>query len=199
MFIAIEGLDGTGKSTLVSALARHLATEPLRTPDAAFAPVRLVADQHLSTSPRAHTLFYATMVQYASDAARQKASRGEHVIVDRYWSSTVAYDLVFRRSGLPFDALAEGLFRPDITIFLEASLDVRRRRIRGRGVTSPEDARGLDPDRDARLCAAYDLALVGPHVGELVRLNVEGATPADVLRMAVNHIDSDFALRETLH
>lgn len=199
MFIAIEGLDGTGKSTLVSALARHLATEPLRTPDAAFAPVRLVADQHLAGSPRAHTLFYATMVQFASDAARQKASRGEHVIVDRYWSSTVAYDLVFRHSGLPFDELAEGLFRPDITIFLEASLEVRRQRILGRGLTSPEDARGLDPDRDARLCAAYDRALVGPHVGELIRLDVEGASPGEVLRMALNHIDSDFALRETLH
>ncbi len=199
MFIAIEGLDGTGKSTLAENLARHLDAVLLRTPDKAFAEVRPVLDRGLSLSPRAHTLMYATMVQFASDKARALAASGRHVVVDRYWSSTLAYDAVFRDSRLPFAELASDLFRPDITLFLEAPLSVRDARIRMRGNASAEDARGLDPDVEALLCAAYDQVLTGPHVGELVRLDVEGATANDVFRMALAYIDHDIVLRETLH
>ncbi len=199
MFIAVEGLDGTGKSTLAVRLAAHLGAELLRTPDAAFSEVRPVLDRTLAFSPRAHTLMYASMVQFASDQARWHAANGRHVVVDRYWSSTLAYDAVFRHSDLPFDALGDGLFRPDVTLFLEAPLSVRAGRIAGRGLASAEDERGLDRELDARLQAAYDWALSGRHVGNLARVDVSGATPTEVLRMALSYVDHDIVLRETLH
>ena len=199
MFIAVEGLDGTGKSTLARRLAAHLGAELLRTPDAVFSEIRPLLDRTLAFSPRAYTLMYASMVQFASDQARWHAAEGRHVVVDRYWSSTLAYDAVFRHSDLPFDSLGDGLFRPDVTLFLEAPLSVRAARIAGRGAASAEDDRGLDPERDAGLQAAFNWALSGRHVGELIRLDVSDATPSEVLRMALNKVDHDIVLRETLH
>ncbi len=199
MFVVVEGLDGTGKSTLARTLAMHMGAQLLRTPDESFADVRPLLDSQLSRSPRAHTQFYVSMVEYASAKTRHLLSMGIPVVMDRYWASTVAYDRVFRKSGLPFHALGAGLLTPSVTLFLEASRDVRQQRIQGRGDASAEDARGLDPEADRQLCQAYDAALVGHHTGEVIRIDVEGASPADVLRMAVNRIEADFALRDTLH
>lgn len=199
MFIVIEGLDGTGKSTLARSLAQHLGAIHLRTPDESLASVRPILDAMLSETPSAHTLFYWMMVQHAAEKARRLVSMGDHVVLDRYWGSTVAYDAVIRRSGLPFEQLVTGLFRPDLTLFLEASRVVRQARISARGGASAEDRRGLDPDVDAQLCSAYDAALAGPCVGQLVRLNVDGATPGDVLRTALNFVTADVALGRILH
>lgn len=195
MFIAVEGLDGTGKTTLAQHLAQHLDAPLLRTPDASFKLIRSTLDEGLLASPRAHTMMYAAMVQLASDKARMLSGAGRHVVIDRYWSSTVAYDSVFRRSRLPFGTLSRSLLRPDLTIFLEAPLAVREARIFSRGEATAEDRRGLDARKDARLCAAYGRALRGPHVGELVRLDVSGASPLEVLRVALGYVEP--ALRST--
>lgn len=199
MFIAVEGLDGTGKTTLAQYLAQQLDAELLRTPDASFKTIRPTLDEGLLGSPRAHTMMYAAMVQLASDKARMLNGAGRHVVIDRYWSSTIAYDSVFRRSGLPFDALSRSLMRPDLTIFLEAPLSVREARIFGRGEATAEDRRGLDARKDARLCAAYNRALRGRHVGELVRLDVSGATPLEVLRVALDHVEPALLSTARIH
>jgi dTMP kinase len=62
MLITVEGLDGAGKTTLISGLARSLGAIVLREPGGVELSERiraLVADPSLAVDPRAEALLYA--------------------------------------------------------------------------------------------------------------------------------------------
>ena len=62
MVISVEGLDGAGKTTLVTALARELNAATLREPGGVELSERiraLVADPALHVDPRAEALLFA--------------------------------------------------------------------------------------------------------------------------------------------
>lgn len=167
VFIALEGMDGTGKSTLARALAEALDAKLLRTPAQALSTVRPTIDTALAPSAVATQLFYASTVALASAEADSLLAAGRSVVVDRYWASTLAY-AACRERCVDLGSVARTLRSPDLTVYLSTDEGVRARRLVRRGMSLA--------DRDsivqrAALRGAYEVALADFPGRRLLRLD----------------------------
>lgn len=143
LFIAFEGIDGSGKSSHVRLLADHLnqlghrvhcTAEPTRRPAGAlirdiFAG-RQQADQHVIAA-----LFAADRLDHllnADDGMLNLLKTGSTVITDRYHLSSYAYHgaHVDMDWVMQLNRVAADLRRPDITIYLDVKPEVSMERIR---------------------------------------------------------------------
>jgi dTMP kinase len=148
-FIVVEGLDGTGKSTLAAHLAERLGATLLRTPATELSTVRPVVDAAFAQSPVAAQLFYGATVVLASDRARTLLAQGTPVVIDRYWLSTVVY-AACRDAHIDLSPVEPVLLRPDLTVFVDADEDVRRDAARRtRGMTAADHDSVAQRDRCA--------------------------------------------------
>jgi dTMP kinase len=134
--IVLEGIEGVGKSTQLQRLCRRLeqrglvATalrEPGGTP-AGDEIRRLLLDPSSELDERTEALlFMASRAQLVADVVRPALSRGEFVLIDRFFLSTYAYQVAGR--GLPEEevrranALATGGLVPDLTLLLDLPAD----------------------------------------------------------------------------
>lgn len=141
-FVVLEGVDGVGKSTLAQGLAARLGATLQSTPPAALASVRPEVDVLYAGFGAAQQLFYASSVAYASQRADELLAQGQSVVLDRYWASTRVYD-VFRPGCLDLRAIEPTLRAADLTIFVTCREEVRRLRLKRRGLT-PADGATLD-------------------------------------------------------
>ncbi|MSQ32002.1 MAG: dTMP kinase [Dehalococcoidia bacterium] len=99
MFITFEGIDGSGKSTLIEMLAaemkkQKLKFKKLREPgDTPLGEsLRTLLASHKSITPVAElALFVAARAQLVQDVIKPSLDKGEHIICDRYTDSTSAY------------------------------------------------------------------------------------------------------------
>ena len=134
MFISLEGIDGSGKSTQASLLAEALGPETLliREPggtDAAERIRALLADPDLSLDPYAELLlFLAARADLTAGVIRPALDAGRTVISDRFADSSVAYQGAARGLGVGevislTDAATDGLW-PDLTILLRVDPEV---------------------------------------------------------------------------
>jgi dTMP kinase len=193
--ITIEGLDGAGKSTLASALARELRArgadvELLREPGGVEASERiraLVQDPAVEIKPRAEALLYAAArAQLVEERLRPLLARGALVLLDRFIDSSLAYQGGGRSLGidevLAINAFATGGLRPDRTLLLRVEPAMGRSRQQGRGQGSDRLERE-DADFFARVAAAYEqIAAADPG---RVRVIDGGRSPEEVLGEAL--------------
>jgi len=166
LLIALEGIDGTGKSTLQQALGEAIAAagrvvccsrEPTfgqygqRLREAAKVQ-RLAPDKEVE-------LLLADRQEHVEQLIAPALARGEVVILDRYYYSTAAYQ---GAAGLDPDeliALNERFApRPDLVVILDLEPELALQRIAGRGLATDEFER-IDNLRRAR---EIFLALEGP-------------------------------------
>ncbi len=162
LFVALEGGDGSGKSTQVASLARWLRGEGLevvttREPGGteAGASIREVLLHGGDLAPRAEALLYAADRAHHVATVVVPALRAGHVVVtDRYVDSTLAYQGGGR--GLEVgdlaavSAWAAGGLVPDLTVVLDvdpALASARTERLR------------TAPDRLEREPAAFHAAV----------------------------------------
>ncbi|MCL1877855.1 MAG: dTMP kinase [Defluviitaleaceae bacterium] len=139
MFIVIEGIDGSGKSTQAKRLGEFFEKR-----GEAYLATRLPSENAIGKLARAATqdefsaesealalLFAADMVQHFYEEIAPALARGEHVICDRYYYSTLAYQ------GTNFDAFPRisaynqvvMSHRPNAVIFLDVPPEECMRRI----------------------------------------------------------------------
>lgn len=140
LLIAIEGIDGAGKTTLAQAIRDRLAAdgtvvtlskEPTNGPwgtrlRESASTGRLTPDEELDLLVRDRREHVANLIQPA-------LARGEVVILDRYFPSNVAYQ---GAAGLDIDeVMAKNAFapRPDLLLLLDLDPAVGLERIRRRG------------------------------------------------------------------
>jgi dTMP kinase len=162
--IAIEGIDGAGKTTLARGL---VAARPelvvLREPGGAEVSERiraLVADPALEVDPRAEALlFAAARAQLVAEVVRPLLEDGRWVVLDRFVDSSLAYQGAGR--GLGVDAVAAinafgtGGLGADLTLYVRVEPEVGAARLGGAGA-------GLDRIEQAgaaffaRVVEAYD-------------------------------------------
>lgn len=147
VFISFEGIEGSGKSTVLTAVERALRAEghevvvtrePGGTPlgDAVRdlvlhqrgAPVYPLTELFLMNTSRA---------QLVAEVVRPALERGAVVLCDRYTHSSVAYQGYGR--GLPLDLVqsvcdaATGGLHPDLVLLIDISYETSRTRIASRG------------------------------------------------------------------
>jgi len=129
VFITLEGVDGSGKTTQAAMLARALGASAmtLREPggtDAAERIRQLLADPDTPLDPIAELmLFCAARADLVSRVIRPALEIGRIVICDRFTDSTVAYQGVARNLGIVLvrelsDVATDGL-APDLTLWLK--------------------------------------------------------------------------------
>lgn len=131
MFIALEGGEGSGKSTQARLLANalHDAGRPViltREPGGTDLGrhIRTLLLDGTAPSPRAEALLYAAdRAHHVDTVIRPALNRGETVITDRYIDSSLAYQGAGRSlwaAGIRrlSDWAADGLY-PDLTILLD--------------------------------------------------------------------------------
>jgi dTMP kinase len=108
--VALEGIDGCGKSTQAGALAvalgARLTHEPGATPLGVSLRALLLAPDTVPLSPRAEALLMvADRAEHVALVVEPALAAGEWVVTDRYAGSTVAYQGYGR--GLPVAELAQ--------------------------------------------------------------------------------------------
>lgn len=128
MFITIEGVDGSGKTTQAGMLARALGASAmtLREPggtDAAERMRQLLADPDTPLDPIAELLlFCAARADLVARVIRPALEIGRTVICDRFTDSTIAYQGVARNLGIirvrEMSEVATGGLTPDLTFLL---------------------------------------------------------------------------------
>lgn len=140
LLIAIEGIDGAGKTTLAHALARLLETAGARVvlgkePTNGPWGTRLrqsAATGRLSPEQEVEFLLHDRR-QHVEDVIQPALARGEVVILDRYFPSMVAYQ---GAAGLPLDEMLRAndfAPRPHLLLLLDLTPEQGLQRIRARG------------------------------------------------------------------
>jgi dTMP kinase len=161
MLITVEGLDGAGKTTLITALAEHLGAIVLREPGGVELSERireLVADPRLHVDPRAEALLYAAArAQLVAEKLTPLLDAGETVLLDRFVDSSLAYQGGGRDLGVDeirtLNAFGTGGLTPDRTLLLRIDPERGLARIAGREADRLESAGG---EFFARVAQTYD-------------------------------------------
>ena len=136
-FVVFEGIDGTGKTTLIEFLSKELRKTgifPLLTQEPGGTntgqKIRNILLEKTSTPPSPLTeilLYYADRNQNIKENIKPALKKGRWVISDRYWASTVAYQYGGRGVGKELiDDLQEGICgscQPDLWVLLDVSLE----------------------------------------------------------------------------
>ena len=150
LFISFEGIDGVGKSTQADLLETWLKAQGktvVRTLEPGGTEVgveirKILLHHRGDLAPRAEAaLFAADRAHHVASKIRPALERGEVVITDRYFDSSVAYQGAGRELSQTevrdLSLWAVGGLLPDLTVLLDLPADVARNRRNGSG-TEPD-------------------------------------------------------------
>jgi dTMP kinase len=154
LFISLEGIDGSGKSTQAGLLAEALGEDTLliREPGGTRAAERIrevLADPALELDPFAELLlFLAARADLVAQVIRPALEQGRDVVSDRFSDSSVAYQGAARGLGVGevislTDTATDGLW-PDLTLLLRMDPEEAQGRAGGEDRFESE---GLDLQR----------------------------------------------------
>lgn len=152
--IALEGLDGCGKSTTASALATRMKAALVTSPPRSMRSERVAAD---ALEPRLRRAFYLRANNAAMDEANHHVFRGTPVIMDRSIASTLAYGAAERGTHATRADLPRRAPIPDHIMLLDINENVRRDRHSARhsAPTAEENRLALDTEFRNRVVAGY--------------------------------------------
>lgn len=178
LFVVVEGPEGSGKSTLVRALAERMTAagqepvvvrEPGGTSVAESARRALLEADHQVAPVAELFLFLAARADLTAQVLRPELDRGRVVLADRFTLSTEVYQVVGR--GLDRNlvaagnAAATGGLTPDLTLVLDLPPGVGRGRQEAAGKALDRLDRESGDFHD-RICRAY-VAVSGPGIVHL--------------------------------
>lgn len=163
-FIVFEGLDGSGKSSLMSALESELAKKSIRTfrtREPGGTPLgedirQLILQQKPGHAPTARTellLYEASRSQHVDEVIMPKLKEGHWVLCDRFTASSIAFQAGGRELSLEdvemLNAFATKNLKIDLTILLDLSVEESRKRRRHRGSQTGEKEDRIESENDS--------------------------------------------------
>jgi len=150
LFIAFEGIDGSGKSTQVKLLAKKLENEGHKvytTCEPTDSPIgKMIRDIFSGRMEGDHRviagLFVADRLDHIlnnTNGVLKMLDEGYTVITDRYYLSSYAYQSPYMDLDwvIKANSLSAGLLRPDLNIYIDISPEISIERIK-KGRTSIE-------------------------------------------------------------
>ena len=199
LFIVIEGLDGSGKSTQIEMLRDHLqaggescylTAEPTDLPTGKF--IRRILAGEVSVDPRTLAgLFAADRTEHLFHAQQgliAKLAAGHHVIASRYYFSSLAYqtDEVDPAWVASLNLLAKRTLPADLTVFLDLPPETSMERISRRAAPTE-----LFENEDKLRSVRDNFRLAFERYGEGERIETVDASrnPVDVADEIAAHVD----------
>jgi dTMP kinase len=146
-FITFEGTEGSGKSTQIEILARHLirhgykvvtTREPGGTAFGEQIRRVLLSVKNRRLDPRAELFLYlASRTQHLEEVILPAMKKGKIVLCDRFSDATVAYQGFGRRLDMKVVRTAVGYaakgLSPDLTLLLDLDVRLGLARVKDRG------------------------------------------------------------------
>jgi dTMP kinase len=187
VFVTLEGIDRSGKTTQAALLTEALGPETLllREPGGTDAGERiraLLKDPHTELDPRAELLlFCAARAELCARLVRPALESGRDVVCDRFVDSTVAYQGAARGIGTQLverlNEIAIAGCLPDLTVLLridpeDAEFRGSRRLERG-GADGSDRFEGQGIEFQRLVAAAYD-DLAARHPDRIVVVAADG-------------------------
>lgn len=166
MLITFEGIDGSGKSTQIDRLSRWLSdrgetVRTLREPGGTeiSEEIREILLHHKGPMDPVTELllFSAARSELVSDQIRPALSRGELVLLDRFYDSTLAYQGYGRRAARlaeieALNRMASHGCEPDLTLYLRLTPEEAAGRLSG----ERDRMEKAGPDFFERVMAGFD-------------------------------------------
>ena len=196
MFITIEGIDGSGKTTQSGRLADWLSERTGRETVRTFEPggceecaeLRRIILEGRNFSPEAELLlFLADRAEHVSKVILPAIREGRNVVCERWNESTIAYQSSGRK--LPPDRVKDlitacGFPEPDAKIFLDIHPQTALTRILSRTKHDKFEDEGLTLMR--KVSDSYrELA----RRGELMRIDCEGLNEEEVFTAIITALE----------
>ncbi len=200
LFITLEGIEGSGKTTQASLLAQALRARGLRVTvthepggtRAGEAIRAIFLDPAVALVSAAELLLVlADRAQHVHEKLKPALARGEIVISDRYSDSTVAYQGYGRGFDLKLlgqlNRLASDGVTPDLTLVLDCAVEtgLARTIARPRNARSPDRFEGESVEFHRKVRQGF-LALAGSEPARCVVIDSNRAletVTADVRRV----------------
>lgn len=142
LFLALEGIDGSGKSTQIKMLEQHLISaghkvyatfEP--TDSAIGSLIRKIFRHEMEADHRVIAgLFVADRLNHLlnkENGVLKKLEEGYTVLTDRYYFSSYAYHSVHMPMNwvIEANAMSASLLKPDLNIYIDISPELSMQRI----------------------------------------------------------------------
>lgn len=192
--IALEGVDGSGKTTQARRLAQTieavLTFEPGATALGRVLRTVLLDERAPAPLARAEALLMAAdRAQHVTEVIRPALAAGNWVVTDRYAASTLAYQgfgrgLEAAGLGRVVDWAADGL-APDLNVLIDVPLEVARARL---ARAAPDRLEGLDEAFFTRVREGYRSLVSGSPEAWAV---VDGTAPPGAVAAEVFAVVSE--------
>lgn len=162
-FLAFEGLDGSGKSSLMIALEKELQKRGIsfyRTREPGGTPlgdeIRNMILRKEGPAPTSRTellLYEASRSQHVDQVIRPKLQAGQWILCDRFAASSIAFQSggrdISENEVVMLNNFATGGLMPDLTILLDLSVEESRKRRQGRGAQTGESEDRIESEADS--------------------------------------------------
>ncbi len=161
-FIVFEGLDGSGKSSLMNALESHLRARDIsliRTREPGGTElgdeIRELILRTKGQAPTARTellLYEASRSQHVELVIKPAIKEKKWVLCDRYTASSVAFQAGGREIQTQWveklNDFATDFVKPDLTVLLDLTVDESRRRRNQRSLSGGDNEDRMESEAD---------------------------------------------------
>lgn len=162
IFLVFEGLDGSGKSSLMRALqglldqkkiSYHVTREPGGTPLGDQLREMILRKSGPTPTPRTELLLYeASRSQHVDEVILPEIKKGKWVLCDRFSASSIAFQAggrnISEQDVEQLNAFATNNLKPHLTILLDLSVEDSKKRRQSRAQSTGESEDRIESEKD---------------------------------------------------